>query len=126
MEYDRTRVIENARQATTEDLLNRVTVYRSGLEPEAIDIIEAELYRRGYKHVAIEAHAAQHRAVLTAEDGVAIRCSRCHHPAVETRWGWHWLTLMIWGKRRPLLPVFPRRYYYCEEHRPAAREAAES
>lgn len=47
MDWDADRVRANARQAPTEDLLERVTVYRSGMEPEAVEIIEAELRRRG-------------------------------------------------------------------------------
>ena len=36
------RVWQNAREASTEDLLDRVTVYRAGMEPEALEIIEEE------------------------------------------------------------------------------------
>ncbi len=46
MDWDADRVRANARQASTEDLLERVTIYRSGMEPEAVEIIEAELRRR--------------------------------------------------------------------------------
>ena len=41
--FESERVRKNAREATTEDLLNRVTVYRGDMEPEALKIIEAEL-----------------------------------------------------------------------------------
>ncbi len=27
---------------------------------------------------------------------------------------------MIWGERRPLVPVFPRYLYWCAVHRPGA------
>jgi hypothetical protein len=48
-------------------------------------------------------------------DGTAVGCSFCHRPAVAEGWGWH----RLWG----LLPVFPRYYYYCSEHRPDVSSA---
>jgi hypothetical protein len=119
MEFDPERVRQNVRRATTEDLLDRATVYRSGMEPEALEIIEGELQDRGVYRDKIRAHAARReQEVLPAPDGVALTCSFCHRPAVARGWGWHWLRLMIWGKRRPVVPVFPRYFSYCEEHRP--------
>ncbi len=46
---DTQRLLLNVRQATDEDLLNRVTVYRAGMEPEALVVIEEELAQRGYR-----------------------------------------------------------------------------
>ena len=40
-------VAEYIRRATTEDLLDRVTVYRDDMEPAAVDLMENELWRRG-------------------------------------------------------------------------------
>ena len=34
MRFDVERVRQNVQQATTEDLLDRLTVYREGMEPE--------------------------------------------------------------------------------------------
>src|SRR5437870_2239134 len=34
---------ENAAKATAEDLLDRVTVYRAGMEPPALEVLEQEL-----------------------------------------------------------------------------------
>ncbi len=65
------RVLANARQATTEDLLNRVTAYRAGMEPEALAIIEAELKRRGVRPDQIEGHAQQLQQAIIGDDGVA-------------------------------------------------------
>jgi hypothetical protein len=119
--FNAERVRTNAQQATTEDLLDRITVYRSGMEPEAVFIIEDELRRRGVDDDTIEAHAAERgfKAILHA-DGTALKCSFCHRPAVAQGWGWHWLSLPIWGKRRPVVPVFPRYLRYCSEHEPGA------
>jgi hypothetical protein len=122
MRFDADRVWANVRQATTEDLLDRVTVYRDGMEPEAVTIIEAELRRRGVNQAQIEEHATRRQTHgLRAPDGTVTMCSFCHRPAVTQGWGWRRLP----GKRRWLppwgLPLFPRFYLYCEEHRPPER-----
>ena len=46
MLFDLERVKANVRQATTEDLLDRVTVYRAGMEDTALEVIEDELRAR--------------------------------------------------------------------------------
>jgi hypothetical protein len=113
MKYDDEKVWLNARQAGTEDLLDRVTVYRAGMEPAALAIIEAELNSRGISREDIAAHErAQTAASLRDENGVARSCSFCRRPAVVEMWGWHHL----WGK----VPIFPRKFRYCEEHRPVS------
>src|SRR5262245_49520354 len=43
MRLDLEKVRANARAASTEDLLDRVTVFRDGLEPEAVAVLEEEL-----------------------------------------------------------------------------------
>ena len=40
------RVRDNARKAETEDLLDRITVYRAGMEDAALEIIDEELRHR--------------------------------------------------------------------------------
>ena len=119
MKFDPQRVRANVRRADTEDLLDRATVFRAGMEPEALDLIEAELRARGLSSAAMEAHAARRRdQIIPLPDGTAVRCSFCDRPAVDQGWGWH----RLWG----LLPVFPRYYSYCEHHRPAAAPAERS
>jgi hypothetical protein len=130
MEFDPERVLINVRQATTEDLLDRVTVFRAGMEPEAIEIIEGELQDRGVYRDQIRAHGLQRdpRTILL-EDGTAAMCSFCHRPAAAQAWGWHWLSIMAWGKRRPIVPLFPRYFNYCKEHipkKPASATATRS
>jgi hypothetical protein len=110
--FDSQKVLRSARQATTEDLLDRVTAYRDGMEGEALEILEAELRRRGVGREQIEAHARQAGPVLRGPDGVAVKCNFCRRPAVARGWGWH----RLWGK----VPVFPRRFYYCPDHQPKA------
>ncbi len=109
--FDGQKVLHNARQATTEDLLDRVTAYPEGMEPEALEIVEAELRRRGVGPDQIEEHARRQAGrVLRGPDGMAVKCSFCRRPAVARRWGWD----RLWGK----VPVFPRRFQYCQEHQP--------
>jgi hypothetical protein len=112
--FDAQKVLVNARQADTEDLLDRVTVYRAGMEPEAVEIIETELRRRDVGPEQIEAHAAQRRrdCLPLLPDGTAIKCSYCYRPAVVQGRGWH--------RVKGVLPVFPRWFAYCDRHRPPA------
>jgi hypothetical protein len=110
-EFSADKVRANAREATTDDLLNRVTVYRSGMQPEAIQIIEEELRQRGVGPIEIHAHRAQaEQDLLFDSDGLPLTCSFCSSPAVVRQRGWH----RVFGK----LPLFPRWYRYCKVHRP--------
>jgi hypothetical protein len=111
MEFDINRFRRNIREAHTEDLLDRVTVYRAGMEPVAVDLIEAELRRRGVTQEEIDRHAAHREGkVIFGPDGVAATCSFCPDPAVAAAWDWH--RVFKW------IPLFPRRYYYCQAHLP--------
>ncbi len=113
MRFEPERVRANIRGAATEDLLDRVTVYREEMESTAVAMIETELAQRGVYADKIEEHATEReRSVLRREDGTALRCSFCDRPAVEKGWGWH----CLWSR----VPVFPRWFVYCDEHRPAA------
>src|SRR5262245_47710860 len=101
-QFDRGRVLHNVREADTEDLLDRVTAFRDGMEPEAVTIIEEELARRGVFDEEIRRHASEICSdILYDADGWAYRCSFCKRPAVLRRWGWH----RLWG----MAPIpFPR------------------
>ncbi|HEX5272502.1 MAG TPA: hypothetical protein VFW33_18520 [Gemmataceae bacterium] len=112
MRYDPDKVRENARKAETEDLLDRVTVYRVGMEPDALYAIEEELRRRGVTAADIDAHARRRQEAGVRDDVPPARCGYCDRPAVARGWGWH----RLWG--RWWLPVFPRPVRYCEAHRP--------
>src|SRR5438128_4151008 len=102
-QFNPERVWHNVRQSSTEDLLDRVTVYRPGLEPEAVEIVEAELRSRGIREKEIEEYALKRsRDVITLPDGTARECSFCRRPAVAEGWGWH----LLWGG----VPVFPRHF----------------
>jgi hypothetical protein len=119
MFFDLERVAQNVREATTEDLLNRVTAYRAGTEPAAVRLIEEELRRRAVTAEQIEAHAERVREEsLILEDGTAAKCSFCHNPAVAEARGWYRFLGPI--------PLFPRSYRYCREHLPAEKRKEES
>jgi hypothetical protein len=126
MQYDRERVRENVRQAETEDLLDRVTVYREGMEPDALYLIEDELRQRGVTAAEIDAHARRREeAGLCDAGGMPAQCSFCTRPAVVRRWGWQ----RHGGRGLAFLrglPLFPRRFWYCAVHRPGADAATTS
>ncbi len=105
-------IADYIRRATTVELLDRVTIYRDGMEPAALDLMEGELDRRGVTHEEIAEHDAKQRAVaILRPDGTARRCEKCDRPAVHQHRGWH--KLYGW------VPVFNRTFYLCEDHRPA-------
>lgn len=109
MEFNLRRVAEFIRSAESEDLLDRVTVYRSGMEPAALDLMEMELDRRGFSRDDIAEHAAMRsESVILLPDGTALRCSFCDRPAAVRKWGWH----RLFGR----IPIFPRIFAYCPEH----------
>ena len=110
MDHDLERIRKNIQQATTEDLLDRATVYRAGMEEQPLVLVEWELEQRGIGFEALETHRKLREAVMVHSDGVAVICSFCHRPAIEQRWGWHRL--------RGKIPIFPRRFRYCEAHLP--------
>src|SRR5262245_42375371 len=107
MRLDLQRVSEEVARAPTEDLLDRITVYQDGMEPEALDLIDAELRHRGVTLSEIEAHEAnRRRTMITGPDRMPVKCAFCWRPAVVEVWDWH----RLWKK----VPFFPRRMSYCE------------
>jgi hypothetical protein len=114
MALDLERVRRNIHDAETSDLLDRITAYRQGMEPEAVALIEEELRRRGVSAEDLLAHADQlKRNAIYLSNGTVARCSVCTHPASVRVGGWHYL----WG----LLPVIPQTFYYCANHAPATK-----
>jgi hypothetical protein len=111
MQVNAERIRANIRAADTEDLLDRATVYREGMEAEALELIERELHQRGIDSAAIAEHERKRRdTVLFDCEGVALKCQRCPRPAEVETWGWH----RLWG----LLPLFRRRFAWCAKHAP--------
>ena len=116
MSFDLKPVAEFIRKADTEDLLDRVTVYRDGMEPAAVDLMENELWRRGITPEELAAHAASRADVMRRSDGSVVRCSHrervwggfCDRPAVSRRWRWY----RLWGK----IPIAWVPLPLCEAH----------
>src|SRR5438045_621029 len=109
MELNLKLVAQYIRGADTEELLDRVTVYREGMEPAALDLMEMELDRRGVSREEIAEHDRQRReTAIMLPDGTALRCSFCDRPAVVRAVGWH----RLFGR----LPVFPRMFARCAVH----------
>jgi hypothetical protein len=107
--------LANVRDAETADLLDRATAYREGLEPEAAEMIDAELRRRGVTQGGIDARAEEcRRECLFDADGIAFTCSKCRRPAVGETAGWH----RLWR----ILPLFRTRVLFCKEHMPGNPE----
>lgn len=108
---DPAKVLANARRAETEDLLDRVTVFREVMEPSAVEIIEAELARRGVTPDDIAQHHRRLKPrVVRDSQGIPLRCCRCGRAAVVALSDWH----LLLG----LVPLFRRRFAYCDRHRP--------
>jgi len=111
MKFDLRRVAEFIRGAGTEELLDRVTVYREGMEPAALDLMEMELDRRGVTRDDMAEHERMRmESAILRPDGTAIRCDFCDRPATIRRWSWH----RLFGR----LPIFPRIFAYCAVHAP--------
>lgn len=118
MEFNIKLVAEFIRKADTEDLLDRVTVYREGMEPAALDLMEMELDRRGVTREDIADHDEWRReTAIMLSDGTALRCNFCDRPAVTRGVGWH----RLFGR----IPVFPRVLPRCEAHNTGGNRKAE-
>lgn len=109
MDFDVERVRENAQKARTDDLLDRVTVFRAGLEPEALDVILEELRSRGLSPTDVVEHEREREGVLFDENGTAMECVHCRRPAVARQMEWHRLFDKV--------PLFPRMALVCADHR---------
>ena len=118
MEFEPDRVRANVRNATTEDLLDRATVYRAGLEPAALTMVLEELKARGLTAEAVVRHEEARRDVVLDPTGPARPCAKCRKPAVTREWGWH----RMYGK----VPLFPRPFYLCTDHRRAPEPLPEA
>ena len=91
---DLDRVRANVGKAATADLLERVTVYRDGMEPAALDLIETELRRRGVSYQKqAEFGEAHEKGVVAIEtrmkrafaDVKPLRSQCCHDNCHQAR-----------------------------------------
>jgi hypothetical protein len=119
MRWNHDRARANIRQATTEDLMDRATVFRKGMEEEALDLIERELRERQVTAADLAAHEKARQAnMILAPDGLPLRCRNCSRPAVQRTWEL--------GRLFGLVPMFPRLMAYCEEHAPSTGRPCQS
>lgn len=103
------RVRTAARTAATDDLLDRVTVFRGGMEPDALEVLEEELYRRGVSATDIRRHADEVEwTVVWERPGLARRCAFCARPAIRVE--------RRWQRLLGLVPLFPRAVACCAGH----------
>ncbi len=110
MEMNLDQVRQNVECATTEDLLDRATVYRNEMEAPALDIIDAELLARGITLNDIKAHLDSRQQILAHDDGTVVTCSFCHRPAISQGQKWH---LLFWS-----VPIITRQAGWCDLHLP--------
>ena len=109
MELDLQRVEANARGASLEDLLDRVTFYRAGMEPAALDVLERELRRRGVTAAQEREHEERlDRQVLWEKPGLALQCRFCRRPAVRMA--------RRWRRLLGLIPLFRYEVPCCQTH----------
>jgi len=109
MDLNLKKVAVYIRKAETETLLDRVTVFRTEMEPAALDLMKGELSRRGVSEGMIAEYGElKGRDVVLDSAGEARRCHFCDRPAVQRGRGW----FKLWRK----IPLFPRMFYRCEVH----------
>ncbi len=109
MPLDLQEVRDRAKKASNEDLLDRVTVYRTGMDPDAVEVLLQELHSRGVTDEQVRQHReSREREVIWDQPGLALRCSFCDRPAVRIAWRWH----RLFG----LVPLFPFRARCCRQH----------
>ena len=109
LELNLKKVAAYIRQAETESLLDRATVFRDGMEPAALDLIEGELSRRGVSLEKIAEYADLRSGdVIVDAAGVPKRCHFCERPAVSRGRVW----FKLWGR----IPLLPRIYARCDVH----------
>ena len=109
MKLDLEAVAAWIQRAETEELLERATVFRPEMEPVAVDLILAELARRGLSKAEIDGQAADRLArALVEASGAIARCRFCGRPATAVVWKW-WRLFRI-------VPLIPLKMPVCERH----------
>lgn len=108
MEFDPDRVRKNASLAETADLLERVTIQRDELEPEALAIIMQELLSRNIRPEAVVNFECLRSQAIYDSNGNPRLCRYCRRPAIFTQKGWFKLFRFV--------PIFPITEYCCAAH----------
>lgn len=106
-----TKVLQFASKASTRELLDRVTLFRKGMETEAIEILEKELSRRGVSPRDCQEHQEKWAPkILWDSEGLPRTCCKCQNPATSLGKAW----VRFFG----LIPLIPYRAAFCEDHLP--------
>lgn len=109
MRLDLKTIAARMRKAETEQLMDRVTVFREEMEPAAVDLIEGELSRRGVTEQQLSDHTQQREEYLIRRpDGSVVRCNFCERPAVVQARGWYRILRFV--------PLYPRLFSCCGVH----------
>ncbi len=99
-----------ATNASNRELLDRVTVFKSGMEPNALTIIHQELRHRGVTQTQIQDHETLlEPLVIRGPEGMPRICKKCSLPAISCEWGW----LKVFG----FIPILPWKNLFCEDHK---------
>jgi len=115
MNVEKERQLIRIRDAETQDLMAEATIYRPGMEQDALREIDAELRDRGVTPAELLDYAAERQPNLLLDGyGLPWQCSFCKQPAESEGWGWH----RMWGK----VPVLPRWFRWCRTHVPRNEE----
>jgi hypothetical protein len=95
----------------TAELLDRVTVLQEQMDPDALELMQAELAGRGVGPEEIGAHARELRLlVVKGKDGLPATCYVCGRAAVAQIETWHRLLGIV--------PLFRRQVFLCLDHAP--------
>lgn len=110
MRLDLEKVRIYAKKADNKALIDRVTLFQSGMEPEALEIIILELTSRGISALEITEHEEKYKEkVIRGPEGMPRLCNNCPSPATAQEWGW----LKVFG----FVPIIPWKYLFCEDHK---------
>ena len=110
MQLDLEKVRIYAKNADNRALLDRVTVFKQGMETAAIEIIKKELLQRGISQSDINQHENTYKdLVILGPEGLPRLCKKCALPAISREWGW----LKVFG----ILPILPWQNLFCEDHK---------
>lgn len=94
---------------STPELLDAVTVLLPQMDTDALEVMHAELARRGIGPDEIGSHLRDLRPlVIRDETGHVPMCSQCRRAAVGSVMVRH----KLWG----LIPLMNRQRYFCQEH----------
>ena len=94
--------------AETNDLIERVTIQRDDLDPEALTIIMQELLSRNISAETVSEYEKSRDKFLYDSQGKPRLCNICGRPAISS--------IKSWLKFLRIVPIMPITEYCCEAH----------